>query len=81
MADWRLGVPMLLWIAGYVTCLRYFVPKLRDLSPCAVRVAAVHLGRQRAGTRFIALFGKRRVDARDAGEPPIVVQQISVFKK
>jgi ATP-binding cassette subfamily B multidrug efflux pump len=32
MADWRLGVPTLLWFAGYVVFLRRFVPQLRELS-------------------------------------------------
>jgi ATP-binding cassette subfamily B multidrug efflux pump len=32
VADWRLGVPTLLWFAGYVFFLRRFVPQLRDLS-------------------------------------------------
>ncbi len=31
-ADWRLGVPTLLWFCGYVIFLRYFVPRMRDLS-------------------------------------------------
>ena len=32
MADWRLGLPTLIWFAGYVLFLRHFVPKLRDLA-------------------------------------------------
>src|SRR5687768_10389411 len=31
MADWRLGLPTLVWFAGYLVFLWYFVPKLRDL--------------------------------------------------
>ena len=31
-ADWRLGLPTLLWFAGYVLFLRHFVPKLRELA-------------------------------------------------
>src|SRR6185436_9716477 len=31
-ADWRLGLPTLLWFAGYVIFLRHFVPKLRELA-------------------------------------------------
>ena len=31
-ADWRLGMPTLLWFAGYVVFLWYFVPRLRELS-------------------------------------------------
>src|SRR6185295_19001413 len=32
MADWRLGVPTLLWFAGYLVFLRHFVPRMRDLA-------------------------------------------------
>jgi len=32
VADWRLGLPTLLWFAGYVVFLRHFVPKLRELA-------------------------------------------------
>ena len=31
-ADWRLGMPTLLWFAGYVAVLRHYVPKMRELS-------------------------------------------------
>jgi len=30
--DWRLGVPIFLWVIGYVVGLRYFVPRLRELA-------------------------------------------------
>src|SRR5215813_1480776 len=32
IADWRLGLPTLVWFAGYVVFLRHFVPKLRELA-------------------------------------------------
>jgi ATP-binding cassette, subfamily B, multidrug efflux pump len=32
VADWRLGLPTLLWFAGYIVFLRHFVPKLRELA-------------------------------------------------
>jgi ATP-binding cassette subfamily B multidrug efflux pump len=32
MADWRLGVPTLLWFASYLVFLRHFVPRMRDLA-------------------------------------------------
>ena len=32
LADWRLGLPTLLWFAGYVVFLRRFVPRLRELA-------------------------------------------------
>jgi len=30
--DWRLGVPIFLWVIGYVVGLRHFVPRLRELA-------------------------------------------------
>jgi ATP-binding cassette subfamily B multidrug efflux pump len=32
IADWRLGVPTLLWFAAYLVFLRHFVPRMRDLA-------------------------------------------------
>src|SRR5688572_6915018 len=32
LSDWRLALPTILWSAGYVLFLGYFVPRLRDLS-------------------------------------------------
>jgi len=32
LADWRLGLPTLLWFLGYLVFLRYFVPRMRDLA-------------------------------------------------
>ncbi|QGU85810.1 ABC transporter ATP-binding protein [Erwinia sorbitola] len=31
-ADWRLTIPLLIWIVGYVLCLRYFVPRVKARS-------------------------------------------------
>lgn len=31
-ADWRLAVPLIVWVAVYVLLLRYFVPKLREIA-------------------------------------------------
>jgi ATP-binding cassette subfamily B multidrug efflux pump len=31
-ADWRLGIPITLWLAGYVVALFYFVPRIEKLS-------------------------------------------------
>ena len=31
-ADWRLAVPLALWLAGYVAALAYFVPRIERLS-------------------------------------------------
>jgi len=32
IADWRLGVPTLVWFAGYLVFLWHFVPRMRDLA-------------------------------------------------
>ncbi len=32
LADWRLALPTLAWMIGYVFFLRYFVPRLRELA-------------------------------------------------
>jgi len=32
LADWRIALPTLLWIVGYVLFLRHFVPRMRELS-------------------------------------------------
>ena len=32
LSDWRLAIPTMCWFAAYVGFLRYFVPRMRDLS-------------------------------------------------
>ncbi|WP_034945117.1 ABC transporter ATP-binding protein [Erwinia oleae] len=31
-ADWRLMIPLLIWIVGYVLCMKYFVPRVKARS-------------------------------------------------
>ena len=38
LADWRLGLPTLLWFAGYIVFLRHFVPRMRDLASASSEV-------------------------------------------
>jgi ATP-binding cassette subfamily B multidrug efflux pump len=38
LADWRLGVPTLLWFVGYLVFLSYFVPRMRDLARASSEV-------------------------------------------
>jgi ATP-binding cassette subfamily B multidrug efflux pump len=45
VADWRLGLPMLAWFCGYVVCLRYFVPKLRELARASSEGRSLVMGR------------------------------------
>jgi len=44
-ADPRLAAPMLLWIAGYLAFLRYFVPRMRDLSRISSEARSQVMGR------------------------------------
>jgi ATP-binding cassette, subfamily B, multidrug efflux pump len=43
--DARLAIPMLLWITGYALFLRYFVPRLRDLSKVSSEARSAVMGR------------------------------------
>ncbi|HEU4616535.1 MAG TPA: ABC transporter ATP-binding protein [Gammaproteobacteria bacterium] len=45
IADVRLGLPMLVWLAGYVFCLRHFVPRLRELSRASSERRSLVMGR------------------------------------
>ena len=44
-ADWRLAVPTVLWFAGYGVFLRYFVPRMRDLSRASSQVRSKIMAR------------------------------------
>jgi len=44
-ADWWLSTPILVWFAGYVTLLVYFVPKLRDTSKITSEARSLMMGR------------------------------------
>jgi len=44
-ADWWLATPILVWFAGYVTLLVYFVPKLRDTSKITSEARSLMMGR------------------------------------
>jgi len=43
--DWRLGVPIFVWVVGYVLGLRYFVPRLRELSRANSEGRSLVMGR------------------------------------
>ncbi|HEX6999108.1 MAG TPA: ABC transporter ATP-binding protein [Gammaproteobacteria bacterium] len=45
VADWRLGAPIVVWLAGYVLCLRRFVPRLRELSRASSERRSIVMGR------------------------------------
>ncbi|MGE5713949.1 MAG: ABC transporter ATP-binding protein [Betaproteobacteria bacterium] len=44
-ADWRLAAPMVLWIGTFVFFLRYFVPRMRDLSRLSSEARSQVMGR------------------------------------
>ncbi len=45
IADWRLGLPTLLWFLGYLVFLRYFVPRMRDLAKSSSEARSLVMGR------------------------------------
>ncbi|MBI2316338.1 MAG: ABC transporter ATP-binding protein [Betaproteobacteria bacterium] len=45
LADWRLGLPTLLWFAGYAVFLRRFVPRMRDLAKASSEVRSLVMAR------------------------------------
>ena len=45
LADWRLGLPTLVWFAGYLAFLWYFVPKMRDLARASSEVRSIVMAR------------------------------------
>src|SRR5947207_1528087 len=45
LADWRLGLPTLLWFCGYLLFLRYFVPRMRDLAKASSEARSLVMAR------------------------------------
>ena len=45
LADWRLGVPTLVWFVGYIAFLWYFVPRMRDLARASSEVRSIVMAR------------------------------------
>ena len=43
--DWRLAIPICVWVIGYVLGLRYFVPRLRELSRANSEGRSLVMGR------------------------------------
>ncbi|MEQ1731843.1 MAG: ABC transporter ATP-binding protein, partial [Vicinamibacterales bacterium] len=44
-ADWRLVLPLLAWLAGYVVALRYFVPRISKMSNAMSEARSMLTGR------------------------------------
>ena len=38
--DWRIGIPLVLWLAGYALFIRYFIPRIRLLSKARAEARA-----------------------------------------
>ena len=45
LADWRLGLPTLVWFGGYLGFLWYFVPRMRDLARASSEVRSIVMAR------------------------------------
>jgi ATP-binding cassette subfamily B multidrug efflux pump len=61
--DWRLGVPIFTWFVGYVLILKYFVPKLRELSRVSSEGRSLVMGRvvdSYTNILTVKLFGRMR---------------------
>jgi ATP-binding cassette subfamily B multidrug efflux pump len=43
--DWRLALPVLAWVLGYLLFLRHFVPRMRDLSRISSEARSLVMGR------------------------------------
>ncbi len=53
-ADWRLTIPLLLWLAGYVGLMVYFVPRTKQRSLAASQAKSKFMGRVVDGYTNIA---------------------------
>ncbi|GKX33463.1 MAG: ABC transporter ATP-binding protein [Rhizobiaceae bacterium MnEN-MB40S] len=59
--DWRLAVPVLLWVAGFIAVARFFVPRIRRNSRDAAEAASTVSGRlvdSYANIQTLKLFGR-----------------------
>jgi ATP-binding cassette subfamily B multidrug efflux pump len=45
LSDWRLAIPTLLWLCGYLFFLRHFVPRMRDLAKLSSEGRSIVMGR------------------------------------
>jgi len=62
-ADWRLTVPIVTWAFGYVMVLKYFVPRLRELSRISSEGRSLVMGRvvdSYTNILTVKLFGRMR---------------------
>jgi ATP-binding cassette, subfamily B, multidrug efflux pump len=45
IADWRLTIPLMIWLGGYIIALRHFVPRIEKLSHAASESRSALMGR------------------------------------
>ena len=44
-SEWRMALPMIVWLGGYLICLWYFIPKMQDVSRDQAEARSVVTGR------------------------------------
>ncbi|NWA26376.1 ABC transporter ATP-binding protein [Pseudomonas gingeri] len=70
-ADWRLMIPLLVWLAGYIGALYYFVPRVKERSVISSEARSKLMGRIVDGYTNIAtlkLFAHTRFEQQYARE-------------
>jgi ATP-binding cassette, subfamily B, multidrug efflux pump len=45
VADWRLTIPLLIWLAAYIAAIRYFVPRIKERSTATSEARSMLVGR------------------------------------
>jgi ATP-binding cassette, subfamily B, multidrug efflux pump len=80
-ADWRLACPLLVWIAGYVLVLCYFVPLIRKKSVAISEMRAIVTGRvvdSYANIQTVKLFA--HLEREDAYVREALAEHTAVFQ-
>jgi len=73
-ADWRLAVPLVLWLCVYIFLIRYFVPRLKDIAERQADARSLMTGRivdsytNIATVKLFAHAGREESYARDSME-------------
>ncbi|HBK90435.1 MAG TPA: multidrug ABC transporter ATP-binding protein [Parvularcula sp.] len=73
-ADWRLALPLLLWLAAYIGLISYFIPRLKDVAEKQADARSVMTGRivdsytNIATVKLFAHAGREEAFARESME-------------
>jgi ATP-binding cassette subfamily B multidrug efflux pump len=73
-ADWRLAIPLAVWLLVYVSLIRYFVPRLKDISEKQADARSMMTGRivdsytNIATVKMFSHAGREETYARDSME-------------